>query len=134
MERWTIPHPLSGRFRLHINFGGPGFWCMFDHRTTPDQHVDGVEVSVSAAADADTRAWFLHIRRGMETGEQWLQEHHGRLLTGVRVEITKVHTHAVATTAVGCERYGKEFIYELGRYQAGPLPSDDNIGRSPTGV
>jgi hypothetical protein len=30
VERWTIPQLIGGRFRLHINFGGRGFWCMFD--------------------------------------------------------------------------------------------------------
>jgi hypothetical protein len=54
----------------------------------------------------------------MEAGWLILQEHYARLLSGVRVEVAKIHTHPVDTTAQGCERYGSMFIVQLGRHRA----------------
>ena len=114
MERWTIAEPQADRFRLHINFGGRSFWCMFDYAVAPEPGREGIEVVAGADADAETVRWFPDLKRGMETGWLILQEHDGRLLSGVRVEVTKIHTHPVDTTAQGCEWYGRIFIVQLG--------------------
>ena len=122
MERWTITERLADRFRLSINFGGRAFWCMFDYIASADPEVDGIEVLTSATVDSDTAEWFPHIKRGMEEGREQLKKHYGRLLTGVRIEVTKIHTHPIDTTVHGCERYGSEFIVQLGRNHAVRLP------------
>ena len=124
MERWTIPEPQAGRYRLHINFGGPGFWCMFDYAARPDPAVEGIAVAVGGSADPDTADWFPHLKRGMDEGWRTLRDDFGRVLTGVRVVVTKVHTHPVATTARGCEYYGSEFVLEFGRYRAVPSAAE----------
>ena len=91
---------------------------MFDYVVTPVPAVDGVEIVVGSAADADTAKWFPDLKRGMEAGWVSLQKHDGHILSGVRVEVTKIHAHPMDTTACGCERYGRIFIIELGRHRA----------------
>ena len=115
VERWTITEPHADRFRLHINFGGNGAWCMFDYAVAPAPGQDGIEVVLGADADANTTTWFPALQRGMEAGSRLLRDHYGRLLSAVRVEVRKVHTHPAHTTAQGCERYGSMFIEQLGR-------------------
>ena len=68
MESYTISEPIADRFRLHINFGGGGYWCMFDFAVHPAPNVDGVGVEIAGAADAETVEWFPHLKRGMEAG------------------------------------------------------------------
>jgi hypothetical protein len=51
VEQCTIPEPITGRFRLLINFGGRAFWCMFDYAARPAPRVDGVGVEITRAAD-----------------------------------------------------------------------------------
>src|SRR5687768_889530 len=118
VDRWTIAEPHAGRFRLHINFGGRGFWCMFDYAAAPVPGLEGIHVAIGAAPDADTVRWFPDLKRGMESGWAALQEHYERLLTGVRIVVTRIHAHPTDTTAQGCERYGRSFIVELGRHRA----------------
>ncbi len=87
---------------------------MFDYAVTSVPGRDGIEIVAGADADAETVRWFPDLKRGMEAGWLMLQEHHARVLTGVRIEVTKIHTHPVDTTARGCEVYGSRFIEQLG--------------------
>lgn len=114
MERRTIVEPHADRFRMHINFGGRPFWCMFDYAVEPAPGREGMRVVMAAGADQDTVRWFDDLRRGMETGWAELQRD-GLLLTGVRVVVTKIHAHPIDTTAAGCERYGRAFVMDLAR-------------------
>jgi hypothetical protein len=130
VERWKIPDVLAGRYRRHINFGGRGYWCMFDYTARPASGLDTLMVEVAEGADADTARWFPHLKRGMESGWRVLQDHYGRLLVGVRVEVTKVYAHLVDTTPLGCERYGSEFIEGLGRFRAVPATTEEGLTRA----
>jgi hypothetical protein len=94
---------------------------MSDDAAAPAPGVDGIDTTVVEAADAATAAWFPHIRRGAEDGQRSLLEHYGRRLVGVRIEVTRVHAHPVATTASACRRYGREFILSLGRHRSVPI-------------
>ncbi len=112
MEHWTIPEPLVGRFRLHIQFGGQPFWCMFDYVLTPAPLNEPVEVTLAEGADFVSQEWFPHIRRGIVRGLAEAEER-VRELVGVRVEIQKVYDHLVDTTSQGCELYGQRFADDL---------------------
>ena len=118
MERWTIAEPYADRFRIHLNFGGHGYWCMFDYEAVPAPAQEGIDVVIGADPDADTVRWFSDLKRGMEAGWAALQEHYEQLLAGVRIVVTRIHAHPVATTAQGCEQYGRNFIVDLGRHRA----------------
>lgn len=112
MELWTVREPLSGRYRLMINFGGRPYWCMFDYAVLPVSDVHLVRIELSAGTDDVSRKWFPHLRQGMICGLMEAQER-GRRLVGTRVEVQKVYEHSVDTTAHGCERYGHSFICDL---------------------
>jgi len=118
MEQWTISEPHTDRFRLSIDFGGRPYWCMFDYIVAPVPACEGIEIVIRADPNADTEQWFPDLKRGMEMGWASLREESGQLLTGVRITVTKIHTHPVDTTARGCERYGWAFIVELVRSRA----------------
>jgi hypothetical protein len=111
VERWTIAEPSDGRYRLHINHGGRPDWCMFEFAVLPAPASSEVEVGLAADADPASAEWFPHLRRGMLRGLAAAREH-GRKWAGARVEVRKVHTHPVDTTAHGCERYAFTFVVE----------------------
>lgn len=96
---------------------------MFDYAIAPVPGQEGFKVVAGADADEETVRWFPDLKRGMEAGWLILQERYARFLNGVRVEVTKIHTHPVDTTAQGCERYGSMFIEQLGRDRAVREPS-----------
>ena len=52
---------------------------------------------------------------------------HGREWVGVQVEVRKIHTHAIATTEIGCERYGALFVSEL-HHRGTQLPEQNAPG------
>ena len=112
MEIWTIPEGLTGKYRPHINFGDRGFWCEFDYAVAHVSHLEGIEVVHTKTDDEETREWFPSIKRGVERAFQSLLEQ-GRMITAVRVEISKVYTHPVDTTASGCESYGFRFLHDI---------------------
>ena len=121
MERRTVLEPLEGRYRLHIQFGGRPYWCMFDYVVSP-QVDDGVEIVLAATApDAVSSHWFPHIRKGMIRGLAEAEER-GRRLVGVRIEVQKVFQHDVDTTEQGCERYGSSFMTSLIWDRSAPVP------------
>jgi hypothetical protein len=121
VERWTIAEPSHGRNRLHINYGGRPYWCMFDFAVVPAPGTDGVEVGLAADADAASAEWSPHLRRGMLRGLEADREQ-GREWVAVRVEVRKIHAHPVDTTVRGCERYGFTFILEELPARGVPLP------------
>jgi hypothetical protein len=84
---------------------------MFDFAVSPAPECSGVEVGLAADADPESVKWFPHLRRGMLRGLETAREH-GREWVRVRVEIRKVHTHPIDTTARGCDRYGFGFALD----------------------
>ncbi|WP_020475680.1 hypothetical protein [Zavarzinella formosa] len=112
MERWTITEASDGRYRLHINHGGKPFWCMFDFTVRPAPGCDGVEFVLASDADPMSAEWFPHLHRGMLCGLDTARVH-GRVWAGARVEVRKVHTHPIDTTARGCEFYGFNFVLDV---------------------
>jgi len=121
VERWTVTESFAGRHRPHIVHGGKPYWCMFDYAVSPVPECDGVEVCLAAGADEGTAEWFPHIRRGILRGYE-AARNHGREPVGIRVEIRKVHTHPIDTTAPGCERYGYSFMVDLVQHRCVKLP------------
>ena len=124
MERWTIAKLLSGRFRLHIQFGGRPFWCMFDYAVTPVPEVEAVAIVLAAGPDLVSAEWFPHLRRGIVRGLAEAEKR-GRRLIGVRVTVRKFYEHPTDTTAYGCERYGRSFAHDLVWHQAVPAAEQD---------
>jgi hypothetical protein len=120
MERWTLTQSFSGRYRLHIQFGGRPFWCMFDYAAAPEPLSEGVEITLADGADRVSADWFPHLKRGMEQGLAEAEQR-GRRLVGVRVTVQKIHEHPVDTTAYGCERYGCSFTNALVWHRAVPV-------------
>ena len=110
-EPWTLKELLAGRYRLHIQFGGRPFWCMFDYSAAPTGS-EAVEIVLADGADLVSAAWFPDLKRGMESGLAEAEQR-GRRLIAVRVTVQKVHAHDVDTTAFGCERYGWSFADTL---------------------
>lgn len=124
MERWTIAEPFEGRYRRIINFGGRGYWCMFDFVVRPDVSCDRVEVELADSSDAESVEWFPHLRRGMlRAVDEVLAS--GRKWVGVRVVVRKVYTHSVDTTAYGCEQYGHAFVYHKLEDRGVRIPEDN---------
>ena len=120
MERWTLGQLLAGRYRLHIQFGGRPFWCMFDYAVTPAPESEAVEIALANVADLVSVEWFPHLKRGMEQGLAEAEQR-GRRLVGVRITVQKVHEHPTDTTAYGCERYGWSFADDLVWHRAVPV-------------
>ena len=71
-----------------------------------------MEIALAASADDVSVEWFPHLRRGMLRGAEWDHER-GVEWAGVRVEIRKIYTHPIDTTARGCEFHGVSFIGDL---------------------
>lgn len=90
---------------------------MFDYVVTPDPGVEEMTVAIVVNADAETVIWFPHIERGMQDGCKVLLDQYGRSLSGVRIEVKKVHSHPVDTNAEVCKRYGSQFVVNLGLEQ-----------------
>lgn len=119
MERLTVAECSDGRFRLIVNHGGSPYWCMFDFAVLP---VPGeVHIVLSADAEDVSAEWFPHIRQGMLRGLEAAREN-GREWIGVRIEIRKIHTHPIATSPRGCERYGFMFVFDELPRRGVPVP------------
>jgi hypothetical protein len=104
---------------------------MFDYRMRPAPECVGMEIALAVGADAVTAELFPHLSRGMFRGLTSEIEQ-GRVWTGVRVEVQKIHTHPIDTTAQGCERYGFSFATHELRFRGLLIheQSDSNTGRS----
>lgn len=111
MQRYTIAERLEGRYRLHINHGGQPFWCMFDYVISPDSQSGDAEIHLATGADSETIVWFAHLRRGMLAGLERASIY-GQQWVGVRIEVRKVFSHPIDTTAQACEYYGLRFVHE----------------------
>jgi hypothetical protein len=110
MERWTVIEPSEGRYKIHINFGGPiHYWCQFDFAVEPAPEVEGVEIRLAADADSVAAEWFPHLRAGMIRGLENAPKY-GRTWQHARIEVRKVIAHSIDTTAYGCEQYGFRFV------------------------
>src|SRR5689334_18483656 len=62
VERWTLKELLTGRYRLHIQFGGRPFWCMFDYAAAPTQGSEAVEIVLADGADLVSAIWFPPLK------------------------------------------------------------------------
>lgn len=111
MQRWTVMESFTGRYRRLINHGGLSFWCMFDYSVTLDPEANAVVVSLNSEADSKSQEWFPHLHRGIMRGCEMSTER-GRELMGIRIEISKIYTHPIDTTADSCEQYGLHFILD----------------------
>jgi hypothetical protein len=123
VERWTIPSPSSGRYRLHVNHGGSGFWCMFDYVLCPGPECAGVEVYLSKGADASSVNWFPHLRKGMFAGIESACDQ-GIEWVFLRIEVQKIYSHPNDTTVRGCEYYGSSFIGSVLQTRGVRLPPE----------
>ena len=119
--QWSITEPFAGRYRRVINFGGRPYWCMFDYTVTPAPASSPVEVSLAGDADAESREWFPHLYRGIMRGYEAAHERRQQLV-GIWIEVRKVYTHPIDTTAPGCEQYGFAFVFDVVCRRSVPIP------------
>jgi hypothetical protein len=115
MKRLTLSKAFAGHYRPIVEHGGRPTWCSFEFAMSPLPECKTIEVSIAADADGKTVEWFPHIQRGMLRECAALRDE-GSELSGIRVEIRKIHTHAIDTTAACCERYGRDFVLQLLRH------------------
>jgi hypothetical protein len=110
--QWTISKPFEVTFKFIVDGGGITTYCAFDVAVSlaPEYHGGIIELAVEA--DAESVEWFPHVYRGMLRGLEIAQED-GYELVGIRIVITKIHTHDIATTECACERNGSMFIRHL---------------------
>ena len=112
MERWTLAAPHSEQYRLQVASSGRGFYCRFDYAARPDPAAEGLVVVAVEGAGPGLVEWLPHLSRGMQAGWEQLRGE-GRLLCGVRVELSAVWAHPTDTTQAGCALYAGRFVREL---------------------
>ena len=127
MERWTLAAPHSKQYRLQVASAGRGFYCRFDYAACSDPASEGLVVAAADGAGPEVVEWLPHLSRGMQAGWEQLRGE-GRLLCGVRVELSAVWAHPTDTTQAGCALYAGRFVRELF------LDHCVRVAQSPSGV
>jgi|LakMenE01Jun11ns_1017448.scaffolds.fasta_scaffold9877382_2 hypothetical protein len=115
MASYTINERETGRCRVHKNTGGRPFWCSFEYIIEPPPLDTACDVEIGKEPDAETQRWFPHVASGIRQGLADLTEHYNVELQSIKIRISRVISHPIATDETACVSYGRSWIVGFGR-------------------
>lgn len=106
---YVLDHPVSGEIRHSPQMARRPEYAGLTFEATPAPECEGVEVDNEDESSADVRQWLPSIRQGVATRVARLHEN-GEAVRGVRIRITQVSVHPVATTPAAMMKAGSQLL------------------------